>query len=89
MICSLHTDWCVFQVDVYLHTHCCVFQADVFMQAMRPQSAQTLEIDAMCDMSHYGGSLRTMTPNEDWTTIFERESTTESIPVSDKWPLWR
>ena len=58
------------------------------MQAMRPQSAQTLEIDAMCDMSHYGGSLRTMTPNEDWTTIFERESTTESIPVSDKWPLW-
>ncbi|XP_070182767.1 polycystin-1-like [Littorina saxatilis] len=55
-------------------------KANMFSHAMRPQSAQTLEIDAMCDMSQYGGSLCTMTPNEDWNTIFERESTTESIP---------
>ncbi|XP_076458276.1 polycystin-1-like [Babylonia areolata] len=73
---------CIFPLALVL---ICIFKrsrskADVFMQAMRPQSAQTLEIDAMCDVSQYGGSLRTMTPNEDWTTILERESTTESIP---------
>nr|KAG5687377.1 hypothetical protein BaRGS_019881 [Batillaria attramentaria] len=65
----------------------CVFKRsrskpDMFKQALRPQSAQTLEIEAMCDMSQYGGSLRAMTPNDDWMTLFERESTTESIPGS-------
>lgn len=59
----------------------CLLQPGIFQHVQRPQSAQTLEIEAMCDMSLYGGSLRTGTPNEDWMSYFERESTAESIPV--------
>ena len=49
---------------------------------MRPGTAQTIEIEAMCDMSRDGGSYRTVTPLGEWVPAIDRESTTDSFAVS-------
>ncbi|GFN79869.1 polycystin-1, partial [Plakobranchus ocellatus] len=54
----------------------------MFQEILRPSSAQTLEIEAMCDLySRDEGSFRTVTPLGDWVPAIDRESTTESLGV--------
>ncbi|XP_035828345.1 polycystin-1 isoform X2 [Aplysia californica] len=54
---------------------------DSVFQEVRPSTAQTLEIEAMCDLSGDGGSYRTVTPLGEWVTAIDRESTTDSFAV--------
>ncbi|GFS21791.1 polycystin-1 [Elysia marginata] len=54
----------------------------MFQEVLRPTSAQTLEIEAMCDLySRDEGSFRTVTPLGEWIPAIDRESTTESMGV--------
>lgn len=58
-----------------------VLQDSLFQEIHRPSTAQTIEIDAVCDMSRYGTSMRTVSPLGDWIPAIDRESTTDSMPV--------
>ncbi|CAG5132501.1 unnamed protein product, partial [Candidula unifasciata] len=54
-------------------------KASIFKEALRPGTAQTLEIDALCAFSVDGGSYKTATTLADWIPSLDRESTSDSV----------